>query len=474
MKITTTKHLLRHIGKIAEESETEVYLVGGYLRDEILGKDVKDLDFTVIKDGLAFAQKVADSLNVTNSVVYAKFGTCMIPYADYKLEFVQARAESYEPLSRKPNVSDGDLFTDLQRRDFTINTLAKKLTKNGPGETPVDFFNGQTDLDNKILQTPLDPLRTFDDDPLRMMRAVRFAARFNLTIEESTFNAIKKKRDRIFIVSIERITHEFLQILRTEKPSTGLNLLRETGLLEVVYPELHQLIGIEQRRGFHHKDVWFHTLKVVDNVAKVSESLPLRLAALYHDIAKPRTKRFDEKAGWTFHGHDAIGAPMVASIFKKHKIPMDSLPYIQKLVRLHLRPIVLSNEEVTDSAIRRLIVAAGNELEDLLTLCRADITSGNPLRVKRHLKNFDIVEDRINAVEERDALKAFQSPVRGNEIMKVCGLSPSPAVGKLKSMIEEAILDGKIPFEYDAAYAYLVKIKDEFLKNDGPTNKEKA
>ena len=473
-RIDSTEELLCHIGSLADKFGTEVYVVGGFLRDEKLGKKGKDIDFTVTRNGMDFAQKLAESLGLSNIISYEKFGTCMIPFKDFKLEFVQARAESYEPDSRKPNVTEGDLFTDLQRRDFTINTLARKLTKNGPDETIVDYFNGISDLDNKILRTPLDPRQTFDDDPLRMIRAFRFASRFELTIDDALIEAIKKTRDRIKIVSQERITHEFLQIMQTDKPSIGLDLLRVSGLLEVLYPELHLLIGVDQRSGFHHKDVWFHTLKVVDNVAKASDDLYLRLAALYHDIAKPKTKRFVENIGWTFHGHDALGANMINSIFKKHKIPLISLAYVQKLVRLHLRPINLSNEEVTASAIRRLVVDAGSDLEDLLILCRADITSGNPNRVKRHLKNFDTVEQRISEVEELDELRAFQSPVRGEEIMEVCGLDPSPMIGKIKAMIEEAILEGTIPYEYDAAYKYLLKLKDEDLYDQNSPNTKEA
>ncbi len=473
-RIDSTEELLCHIGLLADEYGTEVYVVGGFLRDEILGQKGKDIDFTVTRNGMVFAQKLAESLGISDIISYEKFGTCMIPYKDFKLEFVQARGELYEPDSRKPNVTDGDLFTDLQRRDFTINTLAKRLTKSGLDDTIVDHFNGIADLSNKVLRTPLDPMQTFDDDPLRMIRAFRFASRFELTIDDTLIEAIKKNRDRIKIVSQERITHEFLQIMQTGKPSIGLDLLRVSELLEVLYPELQLLIGVEQRSGFHHKDVWFHTLKVVDNVAKASDDLYLRLAALYHDIAKPKTKRFVENIGWTFHGHDALGANMVNSIFKKHKIPLMSLAYVQKLIRLHLRPINLSNEEVTASAIRRLVVDAGSDLDDLLTLCRADITSGNPNRVKRHLENFDIVEQRISEVEELDALKTFQSPVRGEEIMEVCGLEPSPMIGKLKAMIEEAILDGTIPYEYDSAYKYLLKLKDEVLHDQNSTKTKEA
>ncbi|KPK95747.1 tRNA nucleotidyltransferase [bacterium SM23_31] len=463
--ISSTSQLFHYIGMLAEKMNTEVYVVGGYVRDKYLGRDVKDIDFTVINDGIGFARALANALGMNNIVCFEKFGTCIIPYKDYKLEFVQARSEKYEPGSRKPIVSVGDLHTDLERRDFTINTLARKLTREGPGKM-VDLFNGREDLKNKIIRTPLDPLVTFDDDPLRMIRAVRFVVCLRFTIDSDTLQAIKEKRDRIKIVSQERVTDEFVKILQADIPSIGLDLLRKTGLLEIIFPELYQLIGVDQRGTYHHKDVWFHTLKVVDNVAAVSRKFELRLAALYHDVAKPQTKRFEEKSGWTFHSHEVLGAKMIPSIIRRLKLPVKYIPYLQKLINLHLRPINLSGELVTDSAIRRLIVGAGEDLEDLLKLCRADITSGNPARVKMHLKNFGFVEKRIQEVEEIDAFRAFKSPVDGNEIMEVCGINPSPLVGKLKSMIEEAILDGNIPNEHDAAFEYLLHIKNKILQKE--------
>lgn len=458
-----TDQLLEFIGDQADRLGKEVYVVGGYLRDNLLGIEVKDLDFTVINDGVEFAREVAKELGVKNIVCYQKFGTCMIRLKNYKLEFVQARSEKYNRDSRNPIVKKGNLKTDLERRDFTINTLAKRLTSDGLGEL-TDMFNGQKDLENRILRTPLDPLKTFEDDPLRMLRAVRFVARYNFKIDNVLIEAIKSKCLRVKIVSQERITDEFIKIMQSPKPSIGLDLLRKTGMLKILFPDLHNLIGVEQRGMYHHKDVWFHTIKVVDNTAKVSDKLVLRLAALYHDIAKPRTKRFVENIGWTFHGHDALGAKMIVPIIRQLKLPKDYIPYLQKLIRLHLRPISLSDEGVTESAIRRLIVSAGEDLDDLLTLCRADITSGNPKRVKEHLKNFDLVEKRIQEVEEIDSLRTFQSPVDGNEIMKVCNLGSSPMVGKLKTMIEEAILDGDIPYDHDAAFDYLLRIKDEVLQ----------
>jgi len=460
-----TEQLLKHIGGIADEKKNEVYVVGGYVRDRELGREVKDIDFTVINDGVEFARDIAQSLGIKRLVCFEKFGTCMIPYKDFKLEFVQARSEQYDPQSRKPTVQAGDLYTDLARRDFTFNTLAQRLTGDGAGET-VDLFGGAADLKKGVVRTPLDPARTFDDDPLRMIRAIRFASRFSFRIEQKTFNAIKKYCDRIKIVSQERITDEFIKIIKTSVPSIGMDLLRKSGLLEILFPELHILIGVEQRGTYHHKDVWFHTLKVVDNVAGVSQKLELRLAALYHDIAKPQTKRFHEGTGWTFHGHEVLGMKMIPRIINRLRLPSDYVPYLQKLINLHLRPINLSDEEVTDSAIRRLIVAAGEELDDLMILCRADITSGNPRRVKKHLRNFDFVEKRIREVEEIDELRSFKCPVDGNEIMKTFGIKPSPLVGEIKSKIEEAILDGIVPNEHDAAFNYMMSVKNTFFNDD--------
>ncbi len=401
-------------------------------------------------------------MGIRKVVTYEKFGTSFLPLGDCHLEFVQAREESYDRNSRKPSVTIGDLNTDLERRDFTINALARKVTSDGLGDI-VDLFNGEEDLLNGVVRTPLEPERTFDDDPLRMIRAIRFVCRFGFLLDKGALEAIRKKKDRILIVSQERITDEFKKIMMTDKPSTGLDLLRKTGLLKIIYPELEKLVGIDQRGTYHHKDVWRHTIKVVDNVAMKSDKLELRLAGLYHDIAKPDTKNFVENTGWTFHSHEVIGAKMIGSIIKRQKISTEFIPYLQKLIRLHLRPISLSDDNVTDSAIRRLIVEAGDELDDLLTLCRADITSGNPNRVKKHLSNFDLVQERILKVENIDELKAFRSPVDGNEIMRVLDLKPSPIIGMIKSRIEDAILEGIIPNEHEAAFTYMMEIKDDIL-----------
>jgi putative nucleotidyltransferase with HDIG domain len=456
------ENLLRIVGEIGDQLGVEVYAVGGYVRDWMLGKAVKDIDFVVVGDGPRFARAVAKRLGTTNLTVYKTFGTAMVAYQDYKLEFVGARRESYRADSRKPVVEPADLQADLARRDFTINAMAVALRHDQFGEL-VDPFGGRRDLKRKLIRTPLDPVETFKDDPLRIMRAIRFATWLEFKVEEKTAEAIRQMRDRLKIVSQERITDEFLKILSARRPSRGFLLMEETGVLEIVFPELVALKGVEERRGYHHKDVFYHTLKVLDNVAQVSENLALRFAALVHDLGKPRTKEFSEEKGWTFHGHEEVGARMLPRIGRRLRLPNEMIEYAVKLTRLHLRPIALTEEDVTDSAYRRLLVQAGDDLEDLLTLCRADITSRNPKRVRRHLQNFDYVVRRLHEVEEKDRMRAFQSPVRGDEIMQITGLQPGPLVGKLKKMIEEAILEGKIPNEHDAALQYLLEIKDEVL-----------
>lgn len=458
----TEQALLNRIGKIADDHGWTVYAVGGYVRDRLLKKQVKDIDFVVVGQGPQFARLVASKLQTRQIVIFEKFGTAMVNFQDYRLEFVTARTESYVANSRKPMVVPSDLDSDLRRRDFTINALALGLNRNNFG-TLYDPLGGQQDLQRKIIRTPLDPVVTFKDDPLRIMRAIRFAVQLDFEIEERTFLALKEMRQRLSIISQERITDELIKILLAQRPSRGFQLLDQAEILDLIFPELVAMKGVEQRGGYHHKDVFQHTLMVVDNVAKVSDKLELRFAALVHDIGKPATKRFVEGTGWTFHGHDEIGARMLPAICQRLRLPNHLLEYAQKLTRLHLRPINLSEEGVTDSPMRRLLVQAGEHLEDLLMLCRADITSGNPQRVKQHLANFDHVVERLNEVEAKDQMRAFQSPVRGDEIMAVCGIPPGPLVGKLKTMIEEAILDAKIPNEHDAALQYLLEIKDEVM-----------
>jgi len=456
------QELLKKIGATADENEVPVWAVGGFVRDKILKKDVKDIDFAVVGDALRFAIKLAGELGTRQVVTYPKFGTAMVHFQNYQLEFVSARSESYLEHSRKPIVTRSDLDADLLRRDFTINCIAFGLNQDNFGEI-YDPLEGKKDIEAKIIRTPLDPVVTFKDDPLRIMRAVRFATQLGFKIESKTYDAFKEMSHRLEIISWERISDEFKKILMAARPSVGFYLLDDAGILDIIFPEMIAMKGVEQREGYHHKDAFHHTLMVVDNVAEVSDKFDLRFSALVHDIAKPRTKRFIDGTGWTFHGHDEIGARMLPKICKRLKLPNSTLKYAQKLTRLHLRPIHLSEESVTDSAMRRLLFQAGEDLEELLMLCRADITSGNPQRVRQHLKNFDHIVERLEEVEEKDQMRAFQSPVRGDEIMAVCGIPPGPKVGQLKKMIEEAILDGLIPNEHDAAYGYLLEVKDEVI-----------
>lgn len=461
--------IISKIAGIAKKSNTEAYLVGGYVRDKLLGMEKTDIDISVIGDSIQFAELIAKEFSTTLTAVYKKFGTAMLDIDGTKIEFVSARKESYRSNSRKPDVELAELKDDLQRRDFTVNALAVSL--NNPKNEIIDYFNGLDDLNDKILRTPLDPVTTFSDDPLRMMRACRFASQLGFEIAGDTFHAMKQMKERLRIkkgedtvVSQERITDEFLKILASPKPSIGLKLLFKSDIMEIIFPEVHNLEGIDQRKDFHHKDVFYHTLQVIDNISKTTDNLWLRFTALMHDIAKPPTKKFVEVTGWTFHGHEDLGARWQKKIFTRLKLPFEKLPYVEKLVKLHLRPIALANENVTDSAIRRLIFEAGDDIEDLFKLCRADITSKDPTKVNKYLENFDKVEKKVAEVEERDNIRNFQSPVKGDEIMKICNLQPSKAVGILKTSIEEAILDGIIPNEYEAALEYLYKIKDDILK----------
>lgn len=454
--------VLHRIGSIADESGIEAYVVGGYVRDKLLGKEVKDIDIVVIGDGIDFAMRVAKIWKRKNVVTYENFGTAMLPMDEGKIEFVGAREESYGTDSRKPKVGKASLESDLSRRDFTINTLAASINGTNFGKL-IDVFNGVADLKNKILQTPLEPEKTFDDDPLRMMRAIRFASQLHFVIEPRTYKAIQMKAPRISIVSMERVTDEFFKILSSQKPSIGLKLLNDTGLASHVFPELAEMVGVDQRKDYHHKDVFAHTLKVVDSLSQFTENVWLRFVGLVHDIAKPKTKAFKEGIGWTFHGHEEFGARMMKPIFRRMRLPTAQLEYVEKLVRLHLRPMVLVSEEVTDSAIRRVMFEAGNDIDDLMLLCRADITSQNPHRVARYLKNYDMVIEKMKEVEEKDRIRNWQPPVRGDEIMEVCGLKPGPLVGVLKKKIEDAIIDGEIPNEHDEALAYLLSIKDKIL-----------
>jgi putative nucleotidyltransferase with HDIG domain len=456
--------LLARIGALADTHGMEVYVVGGFVRDLLLEKRVQDTDILVMGDGVAFARKVARDLGIETVVAYERFGTAMIPLAEGKLEFVGARKEIYAAASRKPDVTPGTLADDLQRRDFTVNAMAVSLNRSKFGLL-LDPFDGIVDLAAGTLRTPMDPRQTFDDDPLRMLRAIRFAAQLGFAIADNVYAGMQAMCERLSIVSQERITDEFLKILKSPKPSVGLKLLYETGLLRIVFPEIAQLAGVDQRRDHHHKDVFLHTCMVLDNLAAVTDKLWLRFSALVHDIAKPRTKAYQEGVGWTFHGHEEIGARMMKKVFHRLRLPLVSLPYVEKLVRLHLRPMVLVDEEVSDSAVRRLMFECGEDIDDLMVLCRADITSKNSALVAKYLRNYELVMQKIVEVEGKDRIRNWQPPVCGEEIMTVCGLPPGKAVGVLKKAIEEAILDGRIPNEHGPALAYLLEVKDSLLSD---------
>lgn len=454
---------LQTASEIAYKRSEKLYLVGGFVRDIILNRSRNEMDFLVVGSGPEFSAELAKELGIDNIIVYKNFGTAHFNYRELDLEFVGARKESYKKNSRNPKVEPGTLEDDINRRDFTINTLAVSLNRDDFGSL-IDIFNGLIDIENKKIITPLDPTKTFEDDPLRIMRAFRFASQLNFTIDSAVKGAAGEMAERLKIVSQERITDEFMKILGSPQPSIGLKLMYETGVMQVVFPEIHQMGGVEQRNDYHHKDVFYHTCIVIDNVAEVSENLWLRFTALVHDIAKPPTKRFVVGIGWTFHGHEELGARMMKKIFERMKLPLQKLYYVEKLVRLHLRPIALVDENVTDSAIRRLAANAGEDLDDLITLCRADVTSKNPDKVSRYLENYDRVMQKVREVQDKDKLREFQSPVRGDEIMSVCNIPPSKLVGQIKSAIEEAILEGKIGNNHDEAYDYFLTIKDDFLK----------
>jgi putative nucleotidyltransferase with HDIG domain len=454
--------LFHRIYEAARELGYEIYVVGGYVRDKILGIESKDIDFVLVGDAMVFSELLKRRLCLRNIIRYQRFGTFMAKVDDYLLEFVNAREESYQDDSRKPVTRQADLYTDLSRRDFTINTLAMSIDPENYGNI-IDRYDGIADLKNGIIRTPLEPEKTFKDDPLRMMRAVRFATRFSFTIDSGTMEAIKRSAHRLEIISRERITDELNKILRCSKPSTGFRLLDQTGLLEWFLPEMEQLKGVEQRDEFHHKDVFYHTLEVLDNVAGVSDKLELRLAALFHDIGKPKTKKFIPGTGWTFYGHDVVGERMTRAILRRLRYSKQQIQYVQKIVRLHLRPMAVVDEEVTDSAVRRLIVQAGDEIDDLMTLCRADITSKNPERVKAYLSNYERVAKKIVDVEERDRIRNFQPPVDGNEIMDLFDLEPGPVVGKIKKFVEDAILNGQVPNDHDACLDLIREHQSELL-----------
>ena len=456
-------NISKAISELSDETKINAFLVGGCVRDLMLNplEEAIDVDIMVEGNGIDFAKKLAKKINVRKIVPFEKFATAKIPYREFEIEVASARLEKYEESSRNPSeVVISKIDDDLLRRDFTVNAMAISLNKDNFGEF-FDPFNGMKDLSNKILRTPLDSDTTFSDDPLRMMRAAYFSSKLSLEIDPICLKSIKKNAERITIVSQERKTNELFKILGTKKPSIGLNILQESGLMNFVFPEIAVMYGMDQSNEYHHKDIFYHTLEVVDNAAQLSDKLDLRLAALVHDIAKPNTRRLSKSKGYTFYGHDDVGARMLKGISSNMKFSNSTRDYITKLTALHLRPISLAKKNVTDSAIRRLIVDAGEEIDDLMKLCRADITTKNPKNITKYLGNFDRVEKRMSEVIEIDKLKAFQSPVRGDEIMKMFNLGPGKEVGKIKTMVEDAIINGEIKNDYSSAMSFLDQIKQQ-------------
>lgn len=465
MDTNYSSYLKHPVFKVASQIVTEMgleaYVIGGFVRDLILDRPSKDIDIVVVGNGLDLAKKCAEKLRVKKVSVFENFGTAQFKYKDLEVEFVGARKESYRRDSRKPIVEDGTLADDQNRRDFTINALALDLRAETFGNL-IDPFGGLVDLENQLIKTPLDPDTTYSDDPLRMMRAIRFATQLDFKIERESLESISRNADRLKIISKERIMDELNKIILSKKPSRGFKLLNSTKLLHEFFPEMVALYGVETRKGKSHKDNFYHTLEVLDNISENTDDLWLRWAAIMHDIAKPPTKRFDERVGWTFHGHEDLGARMVPKIFKRLKLPLDAkMKYVQKLVRLHLRPIALVKGFVTDSAVRRLLFEAGDDIDDLMTLCNADITSKNEFKVRKYKNNFRIVKEKLVAVEEKDRIRNFQPPVSGETVMKTFGLKPCFEVGQIKNRIKEAILEGEIENDEEQAMAYMLELGKE-------------
>jgi len=463
MKEFLQDKIFQIISEAADEQHQECYVIGGFVRDIFLKRPSKDIDVVVVGSGIELAQRVAEKLGKrANLTVFKNFGTAQVKLKDLEVEFVGARKESYQRESRNPIVENGTLEDDQNRRDFTINALALCLNKDRFGEL-VDPFGGVEDLKNFVIRTPLNPDITFSDDPLRMMRGIRFSAQLGFFLETNTFEAIARNKERIEIISKERIADELNKIMMSRKPSVGFILLEKTGLLELIFPEVLALKGAETKDGVGHKDNFYHTLAVLDGLCEHTDNLWLRWSALLHDIGKPRTKRYDSRLGWTFHNHNFVGEKMIPEIFRRMKLPTnEKMKYVQKMVTLHMRPIVLSEEEVTDSAIRRLLFDAGDDIDDLMKLCEADITSKNPDKVKRFKSNFQLVRKKLKEIEEKDRVRNFQPPISGQEIMDTFSLPACSTVGEIKMRIKDAILDGIIPNEYEAAKAYMLDIAPEF------------
>jgi len=460
--------IFKTLSTIADKNSTEAYVIGGFVRDLFLDRPSKDIDVVVVGSGITYAEAVGRKLN-TKVAVFKSFGTANIKYHDLEIEFVGARKESYRSDSRKPIVEDGTLEDDQLRRDFTINALAINLNAGHFGEL-LDPFGGIKDLENKLIRTPLDPEITFSDDPLRMMRAIRFASQLNFNIDPAALDAIKTQKQRIGIVSKERITDEMNKIILSKKPSIGFKHLFDTGLLHIIFPQMAQLYGVEIIKGKGHKDNFYHTLEVLDNICADTDDLWLRWAAILHDIAKPATKRFEEGHGWTFHGHEDRGARMVPKIFEQLKLPLnEKMKYVQKLVQLHLRPIVLAQETVTDSAVRRLLFDAGEEIESLMLLCNADVTTKNEYKKTKYRNNFELVKQKLKDVEERDKIRNWQPPISGNDIMETFGLDAGKEVGLIKNAIREAILEGEITNDYKEAFNFMLDQAKQMGLN--PVNK---